>query len=39
MDNIVENAAMHMIEMIEMDTEADMESVMDRIILMPTETI
>ena len=30
---------MHMIEMIEMDTEADMESVMDRIILMPTETI
>ena len=39
MENTVENTEKQMIEMGEMDMEADMERVTERILLMPTETV
>ena len=39
MENTVENTEKQMIEMREMDMEADTERVTERILLMPTETV
>ena len=38
-ENTVDNTATQMIDMTEMDMEADAERATERILLMPTETI